>query len=180
MIEVRRIQLPLSADDRALLRAGDEVLLTGPCFTARDATMGRLVELVSTEGALPQYLQGHTLFFAGPTPPHPGNPGHPFGSIGPTTANRMDGTQIELMSFGLKDSLGKAARGEAYKQAAREHEAVFFTAIGGAAAVLARHVMASEVIAWPELGTEALMRLELEDFPAIVAIDAQGGDVYER
>jgi len=179
MTTSRQLQLPLSADGRAGLRVGDELRLSGPCFTARDATMSRLLELARKEGTLPDHLKDQLFFFAGPTPAHPGNPGHPFGSIGPTTASRMDVAQQELMPLGLLVTLGKGDRSAVYRKVARHYKAVYFAAAGGAAAIYAQHVVSGETVAWPELGTEALMRLELKDFPVIVAIDAQGGDIYE-
>jgi fumarate hydratase class I/fumarate hydratase subunit beta len=171
------LQLPLNEAAIASLCAGDELRLSGLCYTARDATCERLLALVREQGALPEYLRGQLLFYAGPTPPRAGRP---FGSIGPTTAKRMDAAQAALMPFGLKHSLGKGQRSAAFRAAAREHGALFLAAVGGAAAILARHVVAAEVVAWPELGTEALTRLELRDFPAVVALDLAGTDLYER
>jgi len=141
--------------------------------------MARLLELVREDGALPSYLSGQLFFFAGPTPAHPGNPGHPFGSIGPTTASRMDAAQIELMPAGVLLTLGKGDRSAAYHLAASQHGALYFVTTGGAAAVLAHHVVSAETVAWPELGTEALMKLELDRFPAVVAIDSSGDSLYE-
>ncbi|MCL2680630.1 MAG: dTMP kinase [Coriobacteriia bacterium] len=177
-------QLPLSPEERARLRAGQNLRLSGSCYTLRDASLARLAAAATADEAatdvvqLLELLKGQLIFFAGPTPPHPRAPDLPFGSIGPTTACRMDAAQIALMSRGMLVTLGKGARSAAYTQAACDHGALYLAAVGGAAAVLAQHVVAGEVVAWPELGTEAIMRLELRDFPAVVAIDTCGGDVY--
>jgi len=182
--EVQSYNLPLAADCLVNLRAGQQVLLSGSCYTLRDASIKRLADGLDSEALqLREKLKDQLVFFAGPTPAHPNTPELPFGSIGPTTAQRMDLAQVKLMdelSGGLRLSLGKGKRSEAYKQAALDYGAVYFTAIGGAAAVLAQHVVASEVIAWPELGTEAVQRLELKDFPAVVAIESSGADVFAR
>jgi len=171
-----RIDLPLDKDAAATLRAGDDVLLNGPVYTARDATHVRFIEYLELHGELPFDLEGQLLFYAGPTP---ARAGRPVGSVGPTTARRMDEATSELYRVGIAATLGKGARGDVVKQACRTHKTVYFGAIGGAAALLARHIVRAETIAYPELGTEALMRLELKDFPAFVAIDSQGNDFYE-
>jgi len=208
MSNIKSYQLPLSGDVLAGLRAGDELRLSGSCYTLRDASLARLVQGVSADTGLTRdtvsasrsriksgmtgtgdgavneasellkQLSGQLVFFAGPTPPHSGVPELPFGSIGPTTAKRMDAGQIALMPAGMLVTLGKGARSAAYGVAAREHGAVYFAAVGGVAALLAQHVVASELVAWPELGTEAIMRLELHDFPVVVAGDVLGDDVY--
>jgi dTMP kinase len=192
MSNAKTISLPLLADERASLSVGEQVLLSGSCYTLRDASIARLARLVtsadSKDGIDSEHneaqrvlglLKDQLIFFVGPTPPHPNAPGQPFGSLGPTTAGRMDTAQIKLMPCGVLASMGKGKRSNEYKQAAQKHGAVYFAAIGGAAAVLAQHVSASEVVAWHELGTEAVMHLTLKDFPAVVAIDARGNDVYE-
>jgi len=192
MKPVRSLSLPLSACDRVELSAGEQILLSGPCFTVRDASLNRLADAyanIAQEASMQapeevanimDMLKDQLIFFAGPTPPHPGVSELPFGSIGPTTASRMDVSQIKLMPYGLTLSMGKGRRSDAYKQAARKHAAVYFAAVGGAAAVLAQHVITSEVVAWPELGTEAVMKLALDKFPAFVATDSAGADIYER
>ena len=180
MSDIQTIHLPLSAKQRESLRAGQQVLLSGSCYTLRDASIARLLDSPDDEAKrILELLKDQLIFFAGPTPAHPNAPKQPFGSIGPTTASRMDTAQIELMPQGMLTTLGKGARSKEYKQAAQKHEAIYFAAIGGAAAKLAQHVTKSKTIAWQELGTEAIMRLELKDFPVVVAIDTQGNDVYK-
>lgn len=170
-----RVELPASREQLAELRAGDEVRLFGPVFTARDATHARLIEALERDGVLPFGLAGQTLFYAGPTPPAHGRPA---GAVGPTTAKRMDEATPALLRAGIVASIGKGVRSAAVRDAHAETRSVYFAAVGGAAALLATHVRSAEPVAWPDLGTEALVRMELEDFPAFVAIDAHGGDLY--
>ncbi len=170
-----RIDLPLSRDALASLRAGDEVILYGDVFTARDATHARLLAELRSDGHLPYGLAGQTLFYAGPTPPAAGRPA---GAVGPTTAKRMDAATPELMRAGIVATIGKGARGRMVRDACIETGGVYFAAVGGAAALLATHVVGIEPVAYPELGTEALVRMRLEGFPAFVALDAHGGDLY--
>lgn len=170
-----RLRLPPSREALSALRSGDEVLLSGPVFTARDATHTRLVASLEDTGVLPHGLAGQVLFYAGPTPPAAGRPA---GAVGPTTARRMDDATPRLLEAGIAATIGKGARSQAVRQACVDNGAVYFAAVGGAAALLARHVVDAEPIAWPELGTEALVRLTLDDFPVFVAIDTRGGDLY--
>ena len=176
MAEPVQITLPASREDLARLRAGDEVLLSGPVFTARDATHARLVQELERDGVLPYELPGQTLFYAGPTPPAAGRPA---GAVGPTTAKRMDAWTPQLLNAGIVAAIGKGARSPAVRDAFAAHGAVYFAAVGGAAALLATRVAAAEPVAYADLGTEALVRLELHDFPVLVAIDATGRDLYE-
>jgi fumarate hydratase class I/fumarate hydratase subunit beta len=169
------VRLPAARDELAVLTAGDEVLLSGVAFTARDATHARIVEALERDGALPFGLAGATLFYAGPTPPAAGRPA---GAVGPTTAKRMDAWTPRLLRAGVVATIGKGARSAEVVAACAETGSVYFAAVGGAAALLARHVTAMEPVAWPELGTEALVRLTLDRLPAFVAIDARGGDLY--
>lgn len=171
------VTLPASRGELSSLRAGDAVLLSGPVFSARDATHVRLLEELDRDGVLPFGLEGHTLFYAGPTPPAAGRPA---GAIGPTTAKRMDLATPRLLSAGIVATIGKGPRSAAVRSACAETGSVYFAAVGGIAALLATHVRSIEPIAWADLGTEALTRIELSGFPAYVAIDAQGGDLYER
>lgn len=171
------IDLPVSRARLAELLVGDEVRLFGPVFTARDATHARLLAHVREHGTLPYGLDGHVLFYAGPTP---AAAGRPVGAVGPTTAKRMDAATPELLRAGIVATIGKGARSEAVNRACVETGSVYFAAVGGAAALLATHVASAETIAWPDLGTEALVRMELEDFPAFVAIDAGGRDLYDE
>jgi tartrate/fumarate subfamily iron-sulfur-dependent hydro-lyase beta chain len=152
------------------------VRLYGPVYTARDATHVRLLGAVESEGSLPFGLAGQTLFYAGPTPPAAGRPA---GAVGPTTAKRMDRATPRLLEAGIVAMIGKGARSAATRDAYRATGSVYFAAVGGAAALLATFVSQSDVIAWPELGTEALVRMELEGLPVFVAIDSLGGDLYE-
>lgn len=173
--ETLEISLPPSREALAALRAGDEVELSGPVFTARDATHVRLLEALERDGVLPFGLRGQVLFYAGPTPPAAGRP---VGAVGPTTARRMDAFTPALLAAGIAATIGKGARAESVRLACAESGAVYFAAVGGSAALLARHVMAAETVAYPDLGTEALVRLTLDRFPAFVAIDTEGRDLF--
>lgn len=170
-----RLELPLERGVVDELRAGDAVVLSGPVFTARDATHERLLEEVHRDGALPYGLAGQTLFYAGPTPP---KAGRPAGSIGPTTAKRMDFATPALLRAGIAATIGKGERSQEVVDACRETGAVYFAAVGGAAALLATYVTDAQPVAYEELGTEALVRLTLKEFPAFVAIDRRGADLY--
>jgi tartrate/fumarate subfamily iron-sulfur-dependent hydro-lyase beta chain len=175
MSEPVSVRLPGGIGLLRELPAGTAVLLSGPVFAARDATHARIVEELERTGELPHGLQGQTLFYAGPTPP---KAGRPAGAGGPTTARRMDAWTPRLLAAGIAATIGKGARSAAVREACAEHDAVYLAAVGGAAALLATRVTAIEVVAYPELGTEALARMELADFPAWVAIDAGGDDLY--
>ena len=175
MPEPIRIELPVTRETLALLHAGDEVLLSGPVYTARDAGHERLLAALDRDGELPFALAGQALFYAGPTP---AMPGFPAGSVGPTTAKRMDAATPALLRAGIVATIGKGSRAPEVTRAIVETGSVYFAAVGGAAALLGQHVVAAEPVAWPELGTEALMRLTLRDFPVFVATDAAGTDLY--
>jgi tartrate/fumarate subfamily iron-sulfur-dependent hydro-lyase beta chain len=170
------LRLPATTGELASLIAGQEVRLSGTVYTARDATHARIVDELNRSGELPFGLAGQTLFYAGPTP---AAAGRPAGAVGPTTARRMDAWTPRLLEAGITATIGKGHRSEAVRRACAEYGAVYFAAVGGAAALLATRVCAAEAIAWADLGTEALVRMELDDFPAFVAIDARGGDLYE-
>lgn len=172
---MREVTLPATRDELAALSIGDEVALSGTVYTARDATHVRIVECLERDGVLPFGLAGQTLFYAGPTPPAAGRPA---GSVGPTTAKRMDAWTPALLRAGVCATIGKGGRSAEVVAACAETGAVYFAAVGGAAALLARHVTAMEPVAWPELGTEALVKVTLDRFPAFVAIDARGNDLY--
>jgi fumarate hydratase class I/fumarate hydratase subunit beta len=172
---MREVRFPAARDELALLTAGDEVSLSGVAYTARDATHARIAEALERDGELPFGLAGATLFYAGPTPPAAGRPA---GAIGPTTAKRMDAWTPRLLRAGVVATIGKGVRSAEVVSACTETGSVYFAALGGAAALLARHVTAMEPVAWPELGTEALVRVTLDRLPAFVAIDARGGDLY--
>lgn len=175
MSEPVRIELPREIDALRALRAGTPVLLSGTVYTARDATHERLAAELERDGVLPYDLAGQTLFYAGPTPPAAGRP---VGSVGPTTAKRMDAWTPALLAAGVVATIGKGARAEAVREACARTRSVYLAAVGGAAAYLAMHVLSVEEIAYPELGTEALVRMELQDLPLYVAIDAEGNDLY--
>jgi len=170
-----RVDLPATRETLARLRAGDEVRLFGDVFTARDAGHERLLAALERDGELPFGLVGQVLFYAGPTP---ASPGYPSGSVGPTTAQRMDGATPALLRAGITATIGKGSRADSVRAAYEETGSVYFAAVGGAAALLGKHVVDSCPVAWPELGTEALVRLRLDDFPVFVAIDARGNDLY--
>jgi tartrate/fumarate subfamily iron-sulfur-dependent hydro-lyase beta chain len=170
------VRLPASTTELASLIVGQEVRLTGTVFTARDATHARIVEELERTGELPFGLAGQTLFYAGPTP---AVAERPVGAVGPTTARRMDAWTPRLLAAGITATIGKGHRSEAVRRACAEHDTIYFAAVGGAAALLATRVSAAETVAWEDLGTEALVRMEIDDFPAFVAIDSRGGDLYE-
>lgn len=170
-----RLATPLRAEDVLPLRAGQRVLISGVIYTARDAAHRRMAEALAQGNPLPFDVQGQIIYYVGPTP---APPGHVIGAAGPTTAGRMDAYAPQLVALGLKGMIGKGPRSEAVKQALQEHKAVYFGAIGGAGALLARTVKSVELIAYDDLGTEAIRRLVVEDFPAIVINDCHGGDAY--
>lgn len=172
---MKRIQLPASRDDLAGLMAGEKVYLCGPCYTMRDAGHERALAHLRETGQLPFGLEGQCLFYAGPTP---ALDERPFGAIGPTTASRMDFATPEMLRAGITCMIGKGKRSEAVRDAIVETGSAYFVAVGGVAALLAEKVVSEELIAWEDLGTEALRRVELEDFPVYVEIDAQGRDLY--
>ncbi|MBS3973768.1 MAG: fumarate hydratase C-terminal domain-containing protein [Actinobacteria bacterium] len=176
MLEPMTVKLPLQPDVLASLRAGQQVLLSGSVFTARDVAHARLAErLAQTPGHLPFGLAGQALLYAGPTPP---SPGRPAGSIGPTTASRMDEFTPGLFAAGITAAIGKGPRSPGVRDACAKFGAVYFAAVGGAAALLGTKVVSATPVAYEDLGTEAIVRLELVDFPAVVAIDSLGGDLY--
>lgn len=170
------IQLPLTQDVARSLRAGDEVLLSGSLYTARDAAHKRLIQLLDKDEPLPIELDGQTIYYVGPAP---ASPGHAVGSAGPTTSYRMDPYTPRLLAQGLRGMIGKGLRGPEVIAAMQEHGAVYFGAVGGAAALIARSILSSQVVAYPDLGAEAIHRFEIKDFPAIVLIDSHGGNLYE-
>ncbi|HXG15105.1 MAG TPA: Fe-S-containing hydro-lyase [Calidithermus sp.] len=174
---IKDVVTPLDEADVETLRAGDRVRISGVIYTARDAAHARLAALIARGEPLPFDVRGQIIYYTGPSPARPGDI---VGSIGPTTASRMDSYTPALLALGLKGTIGKGYRSPAVKEALRRHRAVYFGAIGGAGAVLSRHVKGLEVIAWEDLGTEAVRRLVVEGFPAIVINDCHGGDLYEE
>ncbi len=172
-----KMTTPLTNEDIEKLRIGDIVYLNGTIYTARDAAHKRLVDLLDEGKELPFDLQGSVIYFVGPTPP---KPGEPIGSAGPTTSYRMDSYSPILIKHGQKAMIGKGKRNQAVKDACKEYKAVYFGATGGAGALIAQRIKSAEVIAYPELGPEAIRKLEVEDFPVTVVNDSYGGDLYEE
>ncbi len=177
MSEVKKIQPPLSEADVRLLKAGDEVLITGVIYTARDMAHKRLCKTIDSGGKLPFELEGAIVYFCGPTP---ALPGRVIGAAGPTTSSRMDAFSPKLIAKGLKAMIGKGYRNNEVREALKKYGAVHLSTIGGAGALLSKHITASEVIAYEDLGTEAIRKLDVVDFPAIVAYDAGGNTVYKE
>ncbi|HBH01648.1 MAG: fumarate hydratase [Candidatus Rokubacteria bacterium RBG_16_73_20] len=174
---VKELTTPLSDADVESLRAGDRVRITGVLYTARDAAHGRLLPLIEKGAPLPFDPRGQIIYYTGPSPARPGSV---VGSIGPTTASRMDRYVPALLKLGLKGTIGKGYRSQPVKDALRQHRGLYLGAIGGAGAVLSQFVKKLEVVAYEDLGTEAIRRLEVEGFPAIVLYDCHGGDLYQE
>lgn len=172
-----RITLPLDDADVEKLRAGDSVLLTGEMLTGRDAAHKRLIALLDEGRELPVEIRGQTIYYVGPAP---ASPGHAVGSAGPTTSYRMDAYTPRLIEKGLKGMIGKGMRNEQVRRAMQQYGAVYFGAVGGAAALIAKSIRESRVLAYPDLGTEAIHLFRVEDFPVIVLMDAHGGNLYEQ
>jgi fumarate hydratase subunit beta len=173
---IKDVTPPLSDADVELLKTGDRVRITGVVYTARDAAHGRLWPLIQDGQPLPIDVRGQIIYYTGPSPTRPGDV---VGSIGPTTGGRMDKFTPALIKLGLKATMGKGARSQPVKDAFKQHKGVYFGAIGGAGAVLSRFVKRVEIVAYEDLGTEAIRRLEVEGFPAIVVNDCHGGDLYQ-
>jgi fumarate hydratase subunit beta len=172
----KEVKPPLSDSDVESLLAGDPVRITGVIYTARDAAHGRLMPLIERGATLPIDVRGQIIYYTGPSPARPGDV---VGSIGPTTGGRMDTFTPALIRLGLKGTIGKGARSQPVKDAFAQYKAVYFGAIGGAGAVLSQFVKKLEIVAYADLGTEAIRRLEVENFPAIVVNDCHGGDLYQ-
>ena len=170
------IKVPLSDEDARSLKAGDYVYLTGTIYTARDAANKRMQEALEQGETLPMEMKNNVIYYMGPSP---AREGRPIGSAGPTTASRMDKYAPNLLDLGLKGMIGKGKRSQAVIDAIVRNGAVYFAAVGGAGALLSRAITSSEVIAYGDLGTEAIRKLTVKDFPAIVVIDAEGNNLYE-
>lgn len=177
MPEPKRIELPLTEETLSEMRAGDSLLLTGVVYVARDAAHKRMIEALDQGEPLPVDVRGQTIYFMGPSP---ARPGRPIGSAGPTTSGRMDAYSPRLMEQGLKGMIGKGPRSKEVKDAMVKHKAIYMGAIGGAGAIISKSIQKAEVVAYDELGAEALRRLEVEDFPVTVINDIYGGDLYEE
>jgi len=170
-----KLTLPLTKEKVGMLKAGDVIKLSGTIYTARDAAHARLVEWIREEKKLPFALQDSVIYYVGPTPT---KPGAVIGSAGPTTSYRMDSYAPILLDLGLKGMIGKGKRSEEVVQSMKKNGAVYFAAVGGAGALLAQHIKKSEVIAFEDLGPEAIHRLDVEEFPVIVAIDCLGESLF--
>ena len=176
MEQEKRIQTPLTDEVMRQLHAGDEVLISGTVLTARDQAHKRLCALIEQGRPLPIELAGAVIYFVGPTP---AGPGKVIGAAGPTTSARMDAFSPMLFAQGLKATLGKGYRGQVVRDAMVRYGGVHFATLGGAGALLSKHITKAEVVAYEDLGTEAIRRLTLDNFPAIVAYDCYGNSVYE-
>lgn len=171
-----KIETPLNDEIIMKLRAGDEVFISGKIYTARDAAHKRLVELLNKGEPLPFDINCNIIYYVGPTP---AKPGYPIGSAGPTTSGRMDIFTPKLLDAGLKGMIGKGNRSKEVINSIIKNKAIYFVAIGGAAALISKSIKSSKIVCYEDLGTEAVRELEVEDFPAIVAIDIYGNNLYE-
>ena len=172
----RQISVPIKKEDAVSLRAGDYVTLTGTIYTARDAAHKRMQEALDAGEALPIEMQGNVIYYMGPSP---AREGRPIGSAGPTTASRMDKYAPKLLDLGLGAMIGKGKRTQDVIDAVIRNGAVYFAAVGGAGALLSKCITKSEVVAYDDLGTEAIRKLQVENFPVIVVIDSEGNNLYE-
>ena len=177
MAEPIKIESPLNDADIEKLNAGDEVLITGTVYTARDMAHKRLCDAIESGQQLPFDLSGAIIYFLGPTP---ARPGRVIGAAGPTTSSRMDAFSPTLLANGLKAMIGKGYRGDDVRRAVEEHKAVHLSSVGGVGALLSKHITSADIIAYEDLGTEAIRKLEVVDFPAVVAYDAKGNTVYKE
>jgi len=176
MGEIKKLQPPLSEADVRSLKAGDEVVVSGVVYTARDMAHKRLCEAIDAGQKLPFELEGAVIYFVGPSPARPGKV---IGAAGPTTSSRMDAFSPKLIAGGLRAMIGKGYRGQQVREALKKYGAVHLSTIGGAGALLSRYIVSAEVIAYNDLGPEAVRKLEVVDFPAIVAYDCYGNSVYK-
>lgn len=173
----KHITVPFDKETAKSLKAGDYVYLTGVIYTARDAAHKRMDESLNNGEKLPIDIDGNVIYYMGPSP---AREGRPIGSAGPTTATRMDKYTPRLLDMGLTGMIGKGKRQPKVKEAIVRNNAVYFAAVGGAGALLSQRILKSDVVAYDDLGTEAIRRLEVENFPVIVVIDSEGNDLYER
>ena len=172
----RKIQVPISKEDAKSLKAGDYVYLTGTIYTARDAAHKRMQEALDKGNERPFDVAGNVIYYMGPSP---AREGRPIGSAGPTTASRMDKYTPKLLDMGLGAMIGKGKRSQAVIDAVIRNGSVYFAALGGAGALLSQRILKSEVIAYDDLGAEAIRKLEIKDFPVVVVIDSEGNNLYE-
>lgn len=173
----KHITVPFDKETAKSLKAGDYVYLTGVIYTARDAAHKRMDESLNNGDKLPIDIDGNVIYYMGPSP---AREGRPIGSAGPTTATRMDKYTPRLLDMGLTGMIGKGKRQPKVKEAIVRNNAVYFAAVGGAGALLSQRILKSDVVAYDDLGTEAIRKLEVENFPVIVVIDSEGNDLYER
>ena len=176
-MEAKKISTPFSESDVRRLRAGDRVLISGKVYSGRDMAHKRLCEAIDSSGAMPFELEGAVIYFVGPTPARPGKV---IGAAGPTTSSRMDKFSGKLIACGLRGMIGKGYRSGEVRDALVKYGAVHFATIGGAGAFLSRQIVSAKVIAYDDLGTEAVREMEVVDFPAVVAYDCEGNSVYEK
>ena len=176
MTEYIDLKTPLDNSTIEKLKAGDKVRISGVLYTGRDAAHKRLIEMVESGKDLPFDVKGQLLYYVGPTP---AKPGKVIGSAGPTTSYRMDTYAPTLIKMGLKGTIGKGSRSKEVIEAMKKYKAVYFAAVGGAAALIAKTIKKVEIIAFDDLGTEAIRKMEVENFPAIVVNDTKGGDLYD-
>ncbi len=172
---MKKLRLPLTEKTIERLKASDNLLLTGVLYVARDAAHRRMIEALDKKEPLPIDIKGQTLYYMGPSPAPPGKV---IGSAGPTTSSRMDIYTPRLLAAGLKGMIGKGVRSPEVKQALKKYKAVYLAAVGGAGALISKTIIKSKVIAYPDLGPEAILKLEVKDFPATVINDIYGGDLY--
>ena len=172
----RHINVPFDADIVKELKAGDYVYLTGTIYTARDAAHKRMYEALQNGEALPFDIEGNVIYYMGPSP---AREGRPIGSAGPTTASRMDKYTPALLELGMRGMIGKGRRTEAVRESMMKNQAVYFAAVGGAGALLSKSILQAEVIAYEDLGTEAIRKLEIKDFPVIVVMDCEVNNLYD-
>ncbi|MDD5829005.1 MAG: Fe-S-containing hydro-lyase [Lachnospira sp.] len=172
----KHINAPISDETAASLRAGDYLYITGTIYTARDAAHKRMAEALAKGEKLPIDMKNNIIYYMGPSP---AREGRPIGSAGPTTASRMDKYAPDLLDLGLKGMIGKGKRTQAVKDAIIRNKAVYFAAVGGAGAILSKCIKKSDVIAYDDLGTEAIRKLEVENFPVVVVMDCEGNNLYE-
>lgn len=172
----KKITTPLTNDVTETLKAGDQILLSGVIYTGRDAAHGRLIHALNNNEPLPFPVEGSVMYYVGPAP---AKPGQAIGSCGPTTSYRMDDLTTPLLDLGLKGMIGKGKRDDKVIASMKKNKAVYFAAIGGAGALIANSVVSSEIIAYDDLGAEAIRKLEVKDFPCIVVIDCHGENMYE-
>jgi fumarate hydratase subunit beta len=172
----KHITLPVSEDELSSLNAGDIVILSGIVYTARDAAHKRIVEAINSNQPLPFELKDSAIYYTGPTP---AKPGEIIGACGPTSSSRMDDYAPLLLEKGLKIMIGKGKRSQSVIESMKKHKAVYLCAVGGAAALAKKYIVSSKLIAYEDLGTEAVRKLEIKDFPLIVAIDAKGDSLFK-